>query len=84
LLQREEELRQAIVHGASTHKLSKAAERVRSAKLDVAKALEFGLTQKKSKGGSVDTELETLKRDTTRWENMLTEQIIEIYRAGPL
>ena len=83
-MQREEELRQAIVHSASTHKLSKAAERVRKAKLEVAKALEFGLTQKKSKGVSVDTELETLNRDTARWETMLTEQIIELYRTGPL
>ena len=83
-MQREEELRQAIQQGASTHKLSKAAERVRTAKLDVAKALEFGLSQKKSKGGSVDIELEILKRDTARWETMPTEQIIELYQTGPL
>ena len=83
-MQREEELRQAIQQGASTHKLSKAAERVRTAKLDVAKALEFGLGQKKSKSGSVDIELEILKRDTARWETMPTEQIIELYQTAPL
>jgi len=84
LLQCEEELRHAIQHDASTHKLKKAAERVRTAKLDVAKSLEFALTQQQLKGGPVETELETLKRDTTRWETMLTEEIVERYRGGPL
>ena len=83
LLQREDELRQAIVQDASTHKLSKAAEGVRSAKLDVAKALEFALTQQQLKGAPVENELKTLKRDTTRWEHMFVEEIIELYRTGP-
>jgi hypothetical protein len=83
-LQREEELRNAIKQGASARKLAKAAEAVRTAKLEVGKALEFALTQKRLKGASVDTELETLKHDTARWENMFTEEIIELYRTGSL
>ena len=81
LLQREEELRQAIKDGASAGKLAKAAERVRTAKLDVGKALDFGLTQKQLKGASVDDELKNLKRDIARWENMFTDEIIDLYRT---
>ena len=81
LLQREEELRQAINHGASARKLTKAAERVRAAKLDIGKALEFVLTEKQLKGASVDADLKDLQRDTARWENMFTDEIIELYRT---
>ena len=81
MVQREEELRQTIRDGASAAKLAKAAERVRTAKMDIAKALEFALTQKRMKGVLVHAELITLERDTERWKNMLTEQIIELYRA---
>jgi hypothetical protein len=80
-LQREEELRHAIKHGASARKLKKAAERVRTAKLDVGKALEFVLTEKQLKGASVDADLKDLKRDTARWENMFADEIIELYRT---
>ena len=83
-MQCEEELRDAIKHGVPAGKLAKAAERVRSAKLEVGKALEFALTQKRLKGASVDIELETLMRDTTRWKNLFTEEIIELYRTGLL
>jgi hypothetical protein len=81
LLQREEELRDAIKRGASAGKLAKAAERVRAAKLDIGKALDFALTQKQLKGDSVDAELKELKRDIARWENMFTDEIIEAYRT---
>ena len=81
LLQREEELRQAITQGASASKLTKAAESVRTAKLDIGKALDFVLTQKRLKDASVDAELKDLKRDIAHWENMFAEEIIELYRS---
>jgi cytosine/adenosine deaminase-related metal-dependent hydrolase len=71
-LQREDELRHAIKHGAWAGKLAKAAEGVRAAKLDVGKALEFAITQKRLKGASVDAELKDLKREIARWESMFT------------
>jgi hypothetical protein len=80
LLQREEELRNALKHGATEHKVAKAAERIRVAKQNLVKALKFALAEKKLTGTSDDGRVASLDREATLWKEMSTDEIIELYR----
>jgi len=80
LRQREEELRNALRHAATAHKIAKAAERIREAKLHQVKALKFALAEKKLTGGSDEARLASLEREATLWAKMSTDEIVELYR----
>jgi hypothetical protein len=80
LLQREEELRNALRHGASAQKLATAAERIRSAKQHLVKALKFALAEKRLTGESDNARLANLEQEATLWQKISTDEIIELYR----
>jgi hypothetical protein len=80
LLQREEELRNALRHGASAHKVAKCAERIRAAKQHLIKAQRFVLAEKQLTGVTDKPRLASLQREETLWKSMTTDEIIDVYR----
>ena len=78
---RKEELRHAIKHNATPGKVAKAAERVRTAKLHLIKALQHSLAEQKLTDPSVTDQLENLQRETEHWERLSTDEIIERYNT---
>lgn len=77
---REEELRHALRHDATPGKITKAADRVRVAKLHLIKALQSALTERKLTDTSVDNQLANLQQDAARWHQISCDEIVESYK----
>ncbi len=82
LQQREEELRHALRHDESARKISKAAERLRTAKLHLFKALCAGLKDRYFGQAMPEDEWANLERQFASWESYSGEEIIEQYKVG--
>jgi len=80
LLQKEEELRHAIRHTSPPAKLAKAAERVRTAKLHLIKAIQSGLAERRLSDALPDAQLANLQRESEFWEQRPVEEIVEQYK----
>ena len=81
LERREEELRHALKSPEQRAKILKAAERLRSAKLHLSKALHFALVEKRLTDPSMGEQaLENLKQEAEFWKNVSPEDIVERYR----
>ncbi|MEN6307277.1 MAG: hypothetical protein ABFD91_05920 [Anaerohalosphaeraceae bacterium] len=80
--QKEEELRHAIKHGFNPEKLAKAAEKVRTAKLYLIKALRQSLESicKEDDKPDVSVRLKNINQEEEEWISVSVDEIIERYR----
>src|SRR4051794_9388360 len=80
LARREEELRHAIKTRFASVKVQKAAERVRTAKLHLLKALCYALAPCCAEDTSAQARLQHLRTQTAHWEQRPVDAIVNEYR----
>jgi tRNA U55 pseudouridine synthase TruB len=78
--QREKELQHAIKNGFNIKKLHKAAEKLRSAKMHLIKALRQSVETYREEDEAPIKRLEKLRAEAEEWEKASVEDIIEKYR----
>ena len=81
LQRRKEELRHALQHNFPPNKLAEAAERVRTAKLHLIKALRAALTDRPPVDPLPDDQLANLESESDFWEGCSANKIIEEYKS---
>ena len=82
LKRREQELQHAIRTALPREQLARAAESVRTAHLSLLKAELYWVEDAKVVGRDVDARISNIQRDTQRWTERSTDEILHDYTTA--